>query len=381
MLSPFDIARLLSAHRRQIAARAVSDYVAERFSSVERWFNHSHNQNREDGMNRRSVLAWLALLMSVPVGKPAVAQALEKVKVVIPQDSVFVLSWMGARDAGIFRKHGIDLEVDARPFAGFLAGLPSKECMVVTYSGIDAIEKMNQGVDWVVIGGGLTTFQNVFVRKDSPLNTVDDLRGKHFGVWSSGAGAFKATRAAIIDSAGVDVVKDTKIVQLAPPALFKLLESGSVDAMLNISSFTIRAASQPEKFRSIFSPNEYWKKKTGYPIVWTAPLVAWRSWVDENPTRAKNFAAATEESFRWLRQPENLDAAVEKYGKLAGVTTPAAIATYRKWLGEKRLFLAHWDRKVVDAEWQFLEMAKRYGVLDEVPAKEKHALILENGKS
>ena len=379
MLSPFDIAILLSARRRQIAARVASDYAAERFSSVERSFNH--NQNREDGMNRRSVLAWLALLMSVPVGTPAVAQTLEKVKVVIPQDSVFVLSWMGARDAGIFRKHGIDLEVDARPFAGFLAGLPSKECMVVTYSGIDAIEKMNQGVDWVVIGGGLTTFQNVFVRKDSPLNTVDDLRGKRFGVWSSGAGAFKATRAAIIDSTGVDVVKDTKMVQLAPPALFKLLESGSVDAMLNISSFTIRVASQPEKFRSIFSPNEYWKKKTGYPIVWTAPLVAWRSWVDENPARATNFAAATEESFRWLRQPENLDAAVEKYGKLAGVTTPAAIATYRKWLGEKRLFLAHWDQKVVDAEWQFLEMARRYGILDEVPAKEKHALILENGKS
>jgi hypothetical protein len=26
-------------------------------------------------------------------------------------------------------------------------------------------------------------------------------------------------------------------------------------------------------------------------------------------------------------------------------------------------------------------MAKRYGVLEEVPAKEKHALILEGGKS
>jgi ABC-type nitrate/sulfonate/bicarbonate transport system substrate-binding protein len=332
-------------------------------------------------MNRRSVLVCLAAVMSARAGTTALAQSSEEVKVVIPQNSVFVLSWMGAKDAGIFSKHGIDLDADARPFAGFLAGLPSKECMAVTYSGIEAIQKMNQGVDLVVIGGGLTVFQEVFVRKDSPLKTVEDLRGKRFGVWSSGAGAFIATRAAIRDSAGFDVVKDTRIVQLAPPALFKLLENGSVDAMLNISSFTIQAASQPEKFRSIFSSNDFWKKKTGYPIVWTAPLVAWRSWVDENPTRAKNFAAATEESFRWLRQPENLKAAVARYGKLAGVTTPAAIETYGKWLGENRLFLDHWDEKVVDAEWQFLEMAKGYGILDAVPAKEKHALILEDRKS
>jgi ABC-type nitrate/sulfonate/bicarbonate transport system substrate-binding protein len=332
-------------------------------------------------MMSKSVLTCLAFLMPVIVGTPATAQSLEKVKAVIPQNSVFVLNWMGARDAGVFRKHGIDLEVDARPFAGFLAGMPSKECMSATYSGIDAILKMNQGFDWAVIGGGLTVIQDVFVRKDSPLKTVDDLRGKRFGVWSSGAGAFKAARAAIIDAAGLDLMKDTNMVQLAPPALFKMLENGSVDAMINISSFTIQAASEPDKFRSIFSPNEYWKKKTGYPIVWSAPLIAWKSWVDENPTRAKNYAAAVEESFRWLRQPENFDAAVQKHGKLAGVTTPAAVATYKKWFGEKRIFLADWDQKIVDAQWQFLEMAKRYGVLEEVPAKEKHALILEGGKS
>lgn len=329
-------------------------------------------------MRRRPALACLALPVALLFGMPALAQTLEKVRVVIPQNSAFVLSWMGAKDAGVFSKHGIDLEVDARPFAAFLAGLPAKEAMATTYAGIEAIAKMNQGLDWAVIGGGLTVIQDVFVRRDSPVKSVSDLRGKRLGVWSSGAGAFKAARAAIMDASGLDVLKDTKMVQLAPPALFKMLESGSIDAMINISSFTIQAASQPDKFRSIFSPNDYWKKKTGYPIVWAAPLVAWKSWIDENPARAKNFAAATEESFRWIRQPENFDAALKKYGKLAGVTTPAAAATYKKWFGDKRIFLAEWNPKVVDAEWQFLETAKRHGVLDEVPAKEKHALVLSD---
>jgi ABC-type nitrate/sulfonate/bicarbonate transport system substrate-binding protein len=151
--------------------------------------------------------------------------------------------------------------------------------------------------------------------------------------------------------------------------------------MINISSFSVAAASQPDKFRSLFSPNDYWKKKTGYPLVWSAPLVAWKSWVNENPTRAKNYAAAVQESFRWLRQPENFDAAIKKYGTQAGVTTPAATAVYKKWLAEKRIFLARWDQKVIDAQWQFLEMAKQHGVIPAVPDKATHALVLDGAKS
>lgn len=326
----------------------------------------------------RTILrAALALFAPLALAVPAMAAGLDKVNVIIPRDSAFVLNYFGGRDAGIFRKHGIDLEIDARPFAGFLAGLPSKQAMVGTYSGMDAIEKINQGLDWVIIGGGLTDMQQVYVRKDSPFKTIGDLRGKRFGSFSTGAGSFKATRAAIIASDKFDVLKDTKFQQVAPPALFHLLETGGLDAMFNISSLTIAAASQPDKFRSIYAPNAYWKKKTGYPIVWSAPIVAWRSWVDANPARAKNLVAATEESFRWLSDPKNLDAAVRKYGTLAGVTTPAEAATYKKWLQQKRIFLTRWDRKAIDAQWKFLDVAKRAGVLTAVPSEAKYGLVLK----
>ena len=307
---------------------------------------------------------------------PPVSSSLEKMKVVIPRNSVFVLNYMGAKDAGVYKEYGIDLEIDARPFGGFLAGLASKQCFSVTYSGIAAVEKINHGLDWAIIGGGLTVVHEVLVRKDAPFKSVAELRGKRFGTFSTGAGAFKAARVAIIDAYGLDVVKDTQLEQLAPPALYKLLEGGRLDAMINITSFTIRAASEPDKFRSIFSPNEYWKKKTGYPIVWAAPLVAWKSWVEQNPKLAKNFAAATEESFRWLRKPENFDAAVKKHGVLAGVTKPAEIATYKKWLAEKKIFLARWDRKVVDAEWKFLQTAKKHDIISNVPSEKKAALLV-----
>ena len=289
---------------------------------------------------------------------------------------MLVLSAYGGKDAGIYAKHGIDLKIDPRPFRGHMAGLPAKEVPVANYAGTAAIARINKGLDWVIIGGGLTVMQEVFVQKDAPFQKITELRGKKFSSWSTGAGAFKATRAAIIDGFGLDVLKETEFVQAAAPTLIKFLEKGSVDSMFNISSLTVVAASQPDKYRSIFAPNDYWKAKTGFPIVWSAPIVAWRDWVDEDRARAAGFVRAAHESWAWLRVSENLDKTVAKYGKLAAVRNQAQADVYRKWLADKRVFLTRWDQEVVDAQWKFLEMAKERGVLEKVPDKAKHGLIL-----
>jgi len=328
-------------------------------------------------MRRSFVLAALAAVALAVAVAAGPARALDAVTVVIPRDSVFVLNYNGAKDAGIFKKHGIDLTIDARPFAGFLAGLPSKQAMVSTYSGIDAIHKIDEGLDWVIIGGGLTVVNPVIVRKDAPFKTITDLRGKKFGTFSTGAGSFQSARAAILNADNFDVTKDTHVVQVAAPALFKFLQNGSVDAMLNISSFSIAGESEPDKYRVLFDINEYWRKETGYPVVWAAPLVAWRSWVDENPDRAKRFAAATMESFRWIADPKNFDATVKKYGELAGVTKPAEIATYKRLLAQDLMFLTSWDKKSVAAEWKFLEVCKKFGVIKSVPSEAKYALFVQ----
>jgi hypothetical protein len=40
------------------------------------------------------------------------------------------------------------------------------------------------------------------------------------------------------------------------------------------------------------------------------------------------------------------------------------------------VFLTEWNQKVVDAQWEFLEMAKRRGVLTKVPNKARTGLVL-----
>ena len=324
-------------------------------------------------MKRMICLAAFLSLVVFPLTVQA-GPELKTVKMVIPRGSVFVLSYYGARDAGIFRKHGIDAQVDARPFAGFMAGLPSRQVMVGTYAGLNAIEQMNADKDLVVIGGGLTSMQDVWVRKDSPIKKVTDLKGKKFGVWSRGAGATKSLQVLLMDAFKLDLNNDTQIIEVAGPALMALLDRGQVDAMFNLSSLSIDAASQPDKYRLLFSPDDYWKEKTGERLVWSAPTIAWRDWVDEDHERAKNLVAALHESWQWLRQ--NSDNTIEKYGKLAGVDSAAEGTTLKRMLQEGGIFLAKWDPKIVDAQWKFLELAKQAGIIKAVPDKDKHALVL-----
>jgi ABC-type nitrate/sulfonate/bicarbonate transport system substrate-binding protein len=172
------------------------------------------------------------------------------------------------------------------------------------------------------------------------------------------------------------IVNDTQVEQVAGPALNDLLERGQIDAMINISSMTMAAEAQPDKFRVLFSPNAYWRKKTGYPIVWAGPIVAWKSWVNEDRTRAKNFAAATVDSFKWLEKPENLEQVVKNHGTLAGVRTLAEIDEYKLWLTKKQMFLTTWDDKTVAAQWQFLDLAQQTGILKKVPPENKYALFV-----
>ena len=278
---------------------------------------------------------------------------------------------------GDWKKHGIDLEIDNRPFKGHMAGLPAGEVPCTTYAGTAAIARINKGLEWVIVGGGLTVMQEVFVLKSSPFKTITDLKGKKFASWSTGAGAFKAMRATVIDGYGFDVLKDTEFVQAAPPALLKMLDRGQIDSMFNISSLTIAAAAQPEKYRSVYAPNDYWKKKTGQAILWSAPLVCWKKWVDADRARATAFVKAFTEGYKWLRKPENLKKAVKKYGKLAAVKNEAQAKTYESWLKQGKMLITDWNEETRDKQWQFLHMAKKHGILKKIPPKEKYGLILK----
>jgi hypothetical protein len=42
----------------------------------------------------------------------------------------------------------------------------------------------------------------------------------------------------------------------------------------------------------------------------------------------------------------------------------------------KKMFMTRWDRKAVDAQWRFLAVAQRTGIIDKIPAQDKYALFV-----
>ena len=60
-----------------------------------------------------------------------------------------------------------------------MAALPAREVPVATYAGTAAIARIAQGMDLVIIRGGLTVMQEMFVRQDSSVKSISDLRGKN----------------------------------------------------------------------------------------------------------------------------------------------------------------------------------------------------------
>ena len=282
-------------------------------------------------------------------------------------------------DAGIFEEWGFEPELEVLPFAAYVASFATREVEVSNYSGATAIRKIaNEDMPWVIIGGGLTVMQNIYVPVDSDVQTVADLRGKKLGVFSATGGAEEALRVILLEEANLDIFDEDQVelVVAEAPALFALAEKGEVDAQFQLSSLTIRAASEPDGWRELFSPNKWWIERTGQPLIWAAPIVAWRDWVAEDSDRARRLVSAYHEAYEWLAEPDNLQTAVDNYGELGGVTTQAQADVYKKWLAEGRIFLTRWDQETIDVQWEFLELALTHGSIDKVPPKDTTARAL-----
>ena len=127
-------------------------------------------------MKKSILFACLCCVVSVFVTTSVDAGKLKKVKVTAARNSILILYTYGPKEAGIFEKHGIDLEIDVRPFKGHMAGLPAGEVPCTTYAGTAAIARINMGLDWVIVGGGLTVMQEVFVLKNYMLFRVFFIR-------------------------------------------------------------------------------------------------------------------------------------------------------------------------------------------------------------
>jgi NitT/TauT family transport system substrate-binding protein len=124
-----------------------------------------------------------------------------------------LMTWI-AKDAGIFQKNGLD--VDLQLVAGgskTMGALIANEFQVAHLGGSETLSATSQGVDLVVVATLGAVYPYKFeVAKD--IKTAADLKGKKVGVASIGGSADIATRV-VLRRLGLDPEKDVSIVSLS----------------------------------------------------------------------------------------------------------------------------------------------------------------------
>jgi NitT/TauT family transport system substrate-binding protein len=91
----------------------------------------------------------------------------------------------------------------------------------------------SEGKDIIVISGVFSPVNMVFVRKDSPIKTITDLRGKKLGVFGGpGSTTFAFLAVLAKNWYGVDLFHEAELITAPAPALAELLGKGDVDAAL-----------------------------------------------------------------------------------------------------------------------------------------------------
>jgi sulfonate transport system substrate-binding protein len=161
------------------------------------------------------------------------------------------------------------------------------------------------------------------VRKDSPIRTVEDLKGKILA--SSGiGGAMDVPMRGMLKKHGLDPLKDVTIVEVGMPNHRAALADGKVDLISSPLPFSqdpnLRAMA-----RTLFTQHE--AAGTTQMIMWSARA----GWLAKNRAAVVDFLEDTIRARRWYADPANHDEAV----KLVTTLTKEPAEHYKSWLFTK----------------------------------------------
>ncbi|MGH9821484.1 MAG: ABC transporter substrate-binding protein, partial [Pyrinomonadaceae bacterium] len=176
------------------------------------------------------------------IGSSTQAQELRKIKIGYPAVSYNQIHIWVAKDAGLFRKYGLDAEV-----IFFRGGQMATQALVAGDPPIvnvgTVVPAGLQGYDVVLIASSENTYNYSVVARPS-ITKIEQLKGKKLGV--SGFGSASHTAALILlKKFNLEPNKDVSLVVSGPtPDRLAAVESNRIDATILTPSETPRARKQ-----------------------------------------------------------------------------------------------------------------------------------------
>lgn len=233
-------------------------------------------------------LASCALLASM--SQPAMAQ---KIVFGFSASTAFANAFVAANE-GIFKKHGLDVEMKLVPNSATTpAALMAGSLQIATPTAPNTMQAVDQGLDLVVLaGGGYYTkgMQDVaiIVRPDSPIKTAKDFEGKRVSTPGLNAFLHVLFRKWMAENGG-DYKKVT-FTENAFAQSLDVLRAGQVDGVLAVQPFLSRALeTNTGRVVDHYIAALEGETQSGWHV-------ASRKWADANPKQVDAFKAAIEEA-------------------------------------------------------------------------------------
>jgi len=199
-----------------------------------------------------------------------------------------------AANEGIFKKHGLDVEMKLVPNSATTpAALMAGSLHIATPTAPNTMQAVDQGLDLVVLAGGGYYTKGmddvaIIVRPDSPIKTAKDFEGKRVSTPGLNAFLHVLFRKWMAENGG-DYKKVT-FTENAFAQSLDVLRAGQVDGVLAVQPFLSRALeTNTGRVIAHYIAALEGETQSGWHV-------ANRKWADANPKLVAAFRASIEEA-------------------------------------------------------------------------------------
>lgn len=208
---------------------------------------------------------------------------------------------------GIDTEHGLDMQISE--FAPDQAEQAILTGQVDTgfFALVSWAKVQNEGEDVALLAPLMENHGAVLVPKDSPAQSLEDLKGKRIATLSPVSGLYTSMQV-LAAELGLSWEEDFEVISGPPPGLVAFLENGEVDAIVHFEP-TVSQLLATDKYRAVMTPSEAWQEQTGEPLFMLG-VAAQQSWVDENPEAAQRVVDTIRDATTRLSENPDL---IEKY--------------------------------------------------------------------
>lgn len=243
-------------------------------------------------------------------GKDVPAAQMPTFELGLAADGVFGLGGQYLLDKGLDRRHGFVAKPRWAPVPEIERLVAMGTIPMGLATSESALRANLRGIHIRLIQPYMTPHNGILVRKESPYQSLADLKGKPFAVPPEVTSAYNQFDY-MMKKQGIEIEKYFQLKKLGGAGIVAVLERGEVEAGYSWEAFVSRLLATG-KYRVLLLPRDEMNKLLDTKVKMLGWVGALDSWVDQNQALIPKVRAAWQDAIKGVQEDE---AHFRKYAK------------------------------------------------------------------